>query len=418
MKLVQIGAGNIGRSFIGQLFARAEWQVVFLDIDSNLVRALNEKRGYRIIIKDEPAAEILIQGVAAVDARDEEAAAREIASADLVSSAVGAAALPGVYSLIAKGLLLRQKDRGPLDILICENVLRGAELFRSGLKSYLPAGYPLGQTVGLVETSIGKMVPIMPEEVRRNDPLLLYAEAFNTLIVDRKGFIGPVPDVPGVDAKDNIEAYVDRKLFIHNLGHAVAAYVGHAVHPELPVLWQALDDARVREVAERAMWESGRALIRRYPGEFSEENQAEHIRDLLRRFANRALGDTVHRVGRDLPRKLGPEERLVGGIRLQQQEGAPSTHTTLGLACALLFRAPDESGRTHAADEAFAERLRRDGAEAVLHDVCGLDAAKASDAEVIANAATAFRFLAANPEPAWLDRFLQAGFSAFSGGRS
>jgi len=182
------------------------------------------------------------------------------------------------------------------------------------------------------------------------------------------------------------------------------------------MMWQVLDDEAVHEVAERAMWESGHSLIRRHPGEFNEENQAEHIRDLLRRFANRSLGDTVHRVGRDLLRKLGPEERLVGGIRLQQQAGVPSTHTILGLACALLFRAPDESGRIYPRDGTFAERLRKEGAEAVLRDVCGLDEGTPADVEVVSEVTTAHSFLSGGPEPGWLDRFLRSGFSAFSSG--
>ena len=31
-KMVQFGAGNIGRSFIGQLFSRSGYEVVFVDI--------------------------------------------------------------------------------------------------------------------------------------------------------------------------------------------------------------------------------------------------------------------------------------------------------------------------------------------------------------------------------------------------
>jgi mannitol-1-phosphate 5-dehydrogenase len=41
MKLVQFGAGNIGRSFIGQLFSRAGWEVVFVDINTNMVKMKN-----------------------------------------------------------------------------------------------------------------------------------------------------------------------------------------------------------------------------------------------------------------------------------------------------------------------------------------------------------------------------------------
>ena len=74
--------------------------------------------------------------------------------------------------------------------------------------------------MGLVETSIGKMVPIMKTEDLEEDPLLVYAEPYNTLILDRKGFLGDIPHIEEFALKDNIKAWVDRKAFIHNLGHA------------------------------------------------------------------------------------------------------------------------------------------------------------------------------------------------------
>jgi mannitol-1-phosphate 5-dehydrogenase len=42
--------------------------------------------------------------------------------------------------------------------------------------------------VGLVETSIGKMVPIMPQDIQDKDCLLVFAEPYNTLILDKKAF--------------------------------------------------------------------------------------------------------------------------------------------------------------------------------------------------------------------------------------
>jgi len=413
VKLVQIGAGNIGRSFIGQLFSRAGWSVVFVDVNSELVRLLEKERRYRILIKDEVPEEIWIENVHALDARDINAVARDIASADLLATAVGAYNLPHIYPLIAAGLQQRLTSKRPLDILICENVLRGAELFREGLKPLLLADFPFERMVGLVETSIGKMVPIMPEDARRSDPLLLYAEAFNTLIVDRRGFLGPVPDVPGLDPKDNIAAYVDRKLFTHNLGHAAAAYIGHVVHPEAVFMWQVLDDREIHNAARRAMWESARSLMLRYPYEFDEHDQSEHIEDLLRRFANTALGDTVHRVGRDLPRKLGPEERVIGALRLDQQEGVPAPYTTLTLACALRFQAPDENGHLFSSDAETSSRIAREGAESVLRDICRLDPADPFDASVIQEASKAYHYLSLHPQSGWLPRFASDEFSAF-----
>ncbi len=59
MKLVQLGAGNIGRSFIGQIFSRAGWEVVFVDIDSAVIDELNRKRRYTVEVRDFGSAPLL-----------------------------------------------------------------------------------------------------------------------------------------------------------------------------------------------------------------------------------------------------------------------------------------------------------------------------------------------------------------------
>ncbi|NJK84847.1 MAG: hypothetical protein HC906_01565 [Bacteroidales bacterium] len=64
------------------------------------------------------------------------------------------------------------------------------------------------------------------------------------------------------------------------------------------------------------MLQSAKVLQYLYPNEFSENDLNDHVKELLIRFQNRALGDTVFRVGYDLPRKLGREDRLFAPIIL------------------------------------------------------------------------------------------------------
>lgn len=383
MTLVQIGAGNIGRSFVGQLFARAGYEVVFIDVVDDVVAALNERRCYTVEIRDEHPESILVRNVRAIHGRDIEAAAGALAAADIAATAVGPGALRFIYPTIARALVLRNEHgAAPLDIIICENLRGAARAFTEGLTPLLPEGFPLSDAVGLVETSIGKMVPIMTEEQRRSDPLLVYAEAYNTLICDALAFRNPIPEVPGLLPKANMRAYVDRKLFVHNLGHALAAYLGHVRAPEAEFVWQAVEDQRVGPSVRAGMWESGRALIAEYPAEFTEAAMGEHIDDLLRRFRNRALGDTVFRVGRDVQRKLSREDRVVGSLLLDARHGVPAPETTRCAAAGLCFRATDEYGRMFPADEELAEIVRGRGPEYVLETICGLSPALSPDREV------------------------------------
>ncbi|MFQ5808825.1 MAG: mannitol-1-phosphate 5-dehydrogenase [Armatimonadota bacterium] len=398
MKLAQIGAGNIGRSFIGQLFSRAGYEVVFIDIDDALVAALNERRSYTVEIKDETPETLLIQNVRAVNGNDAARAAEEVATADIAATAVGPDALPHVCPMLARALVRRRElGGGPLDIVICENMRNAAAFMREALAEHLPSDLPLGDAVGLIETSIGKMVPIMTPEQRRDDPLLVFAEAYNTLIVDGTAFTCGVPEVPGIDPKTNMKAWVDQKLFVHNLGHALLAYLGFLLIPDVQFVWEAVGDPKVGTATREAMWESGRALMAEYPDELDEATETEQIEGLLRRFANRALGDTIYRVGRDLQRKLAPDDRVIGALRLDAKHGVEAPLTTLAAAAGMLFRATDDDGRMFPRDAEFAEAIYSQGPEHVLRTVCKLDPADEADRRIHEDVLAAHARIVADP---------------------
>jgi mannitol-1-phosphate 5-dehydrogenase len=403
MKLVQFGAGNIGRSFIGQVFSRAEWDVVFVDVDEHLVKFLNEKQYYNVIIKREGRNDELrrIGPVRAVDGRDAAAAAIEVAGADIAGTSVGKNALPKVLPVIAKGLAER---RNPIDIIIAENDREAPELFHSMLSAELGPEYPLNKLVGLVETSIGKMVPIMKAADLAADPLQVFAEEYETLIVDKRAFRGPLPEIPALHPVDPIAAYVDRKLFIHNLGHAAVAYLGFAALKKTDkfirttfTIPEALSLSGIEKTPHSAMNEAADALVKeypqsQYPGSYSRRYLSEHIEDLLFRFKNTALGDTVHRVGRDLRRKLAREDRITGAMLLCAKHGLSFESIAKVFNAALEFAAPAEDGSLFPSDSEFRKmyeldkntgKINPEQVQKILHEVSGLDGSKPEDASVV-----------------------------------
>ena len=383
-KLVQFGAGNIGRSFIGQLFSRAGWEVVFIDVDARIIGALNDRRSYRIEVADTPPGEILVTNVRALNSADANAVVQELCEAQMAGTAVGANVLPYLYPVLAAGLVEREKlGQPPLDIILCENLQGAAAIVEMGIRRHLPPDFPFESVVGLVETSIGKMVPLMPKSLRDLDPLLVRAEAYNTLIVDALAFKSAIPEVPGLAPRANMRAYVDRKLYIHNLGHAAAAYEAHVLHPDVKTIAEAVQIDAVREIACSAMREAARALEVAYPGEFSASDLEEHIQDLLRRFANPALGDTVFRVGRDVRRKLARTDRIIGAMLLDLSFGVEPEAAARVARAAMQFAAVDENGELDPSDRAFRIEDLEQGFEYVLRKVCGLDSANRLDQQAM-----------------------------------
>ena len=392
-KLIQFGAGNIGRSFIGQLFARGGFDVVFIDIDDSIVDALNEKGRYKVVIKRNNQADedIYIENVRAVNGKNINAVAEEIADADLLATSVGKGALGHIMPAIAGGLRKRlEKAEGTgelpyIDIIIAENIRNGAEYFYTKLEKELGEDFPLSAMVGFIETSIGKMVPIMRREDREEDPLQVFAEEYNNLILDKNNFKNPIPDVPGLKPVNNIHAYVDRKLFIHNLGHAASAYLGHRAHPDAKYIHDVLEDKTVLGKVRLCMEQSAQALNREYPEDLAMKALHNHIDDLLKRFQNRNLGDTVFRVGRDLRRKLGKQDRLLGAAILCEKHKCNYDHIAEAVRAALAFRATDETGNLHPSDAEFVAEYGNADIRKVLIEVSGLSPDEPLENSVIKN---------------------------------
>jgi len=382
---VQFGAGNIGRSFIGRLFSEAGFEVVFVDVDKDLVDLLNHRGGYPVVVKQTglPDEVRLVTGVRAVDGRDGDAVVRELVRADLWATSVGQKALDAVLPVVARGLLARQEAGRPADLIIAENLRSGAAWCRQRLRALLPAGFPLETSLGLVETSIGKMVPLMPEEALAEDPLQLFAEPYDTLIVDRRGFLTGLPPLAGLQPVDHVTAYVDRKLFLHNMSHAAAAYLGYQADPSLKYLWQTLELPSVATAVAEALRQCSDALRAEYPKEFTARQLAEHSADLLLRYSNRSLGDTVYRVGRDLRRKLSREDRLVGACLLAARHGLPYDRIARVVRAALDFRATDEQGGRSASDRDFSLMKEKRGRRVALRDASGLRETDSTEATIV-----------------------------------
>lgn len=372
------GAGKIGRSFIGQLFEQAGYHVVFVDVDQDLVNELNRRKSYPVVIKGKTEETILVRNVRAVLALDHDAVIQEVAASSIMAISVGKNALGKIIPVIAEGLKRRQEltpDR-PLDIIIAENMRSAGEFIRSRLGEHLPKNYPLNKLVGLVETSIGKMVPFMTEEDLKNDPLLIFAEPYNTLILDKSGFKGPIPNVKGLSPKENMQAWVDRKAFIHNLGHATTAYIGNYYHPKASFIYEVLYDKHILNEVYKVMLQAADILIAFYPNDFTFNDLKSHIDDLLVRFQNRALKDTIFRVGQDLPRKLAIDDRFAGIIQMAKEKGLEYNRIVSAMAHGFFFNKTDEHGMLNPRDVLFLETLKGKGVEETLKTLCGFHTEK------------------------------------------
>ena len=358
---VMYGGGNIGRGFIGALLSQSGYEVTFIDVAEPVVKVLQEQKQYPIrIVSTDGHEDVWVENVTAVNGNLPEAV-EAIANCDIMATAVGARILKFIVPNIVSGLRKRwELGKGPLNIIICENLNDANKILEGMLKAQLTQEEQkkFDETVGLVEASIGRMVPVQTEEMKEGEPMRVCVEAYGFLPVDKAAFKGEVPEIKNLVPYEPFDFYIKRKLYVHNMGHATCAYLGDLLG--LDYIYEAIAVPEVRILVQNAMLESEMALAKRYGAPVLDLQ--EHITDLLYRFTNAALKDTCQRVGGDPARKLSPEDRLIGSSKLAMEEGITPAYIAVG-AAAGLRRYLKENGGVQSMG----------GAKAALHEIAKLE---------------------------------------------
>ena len=133
-RFIMYGAGNIGRGFIGQLFSESNYSVGFIDINQEVISKLNSDKEYPVdVVTSENIEEHIVKNVYGIDGTNLDLVSDEIASCDVMATAIGVNVLKFIAKPIALGLKKRfLANAKPLNIIICENLI-GADEYLKGL---------------------------------------------------------------------------------------------------------------------------------------------------------------------------------------------------------------------------------------------------------------------------------------------
>jgi mannitol-1-phosphate 5-dehydrogenase len=333
---VHFGAGNIGRGFVGLILHRAGYQVVFVDVVDVLIDALNSTPSFLVKEVGLDSAEELVDNYRAINSRsDEPAAIAEIASADIVTTAVGPTVLKFVAPVIAAGLRQRPDGAAPLVVMACENAINATDALLEHIRSAVPdAEWPaVSAKAVFANTAVDRIVPAQTQ-----DGLDVTVETYFEWAIERPPFGGNEPSIPDATWVDDLAPFIERKLFTVNTGHAATAYHGFA--RGIRKLSDALADEVVRAAVEGVLAETKQLLVAKH--EFTAEAQQAYVDKILERFANPYLPDTVDRVGRQPLRKLSRSERLIGPAAELAERGVRPQHLLATVEAAMSFDVPDD----------------------------------------------------------------------------
>ena len=375
MKAVHFGAGNIGRGFVGLLLHEAGYEVVFADVNAELIDALATADSYRVHLVGDESETKTVTGFRAINsASDEEALVAEIATADVVTTAVGPRILRFIAPVIAKGLAARAADAPRLAVMACENAIGATDLLAAELMDGLPdddAREEIASRAVFANTAVDRIVPAQ-------DPgagIDVTVETFYEWVVDRSPFAGDVPDIPGAHFVDSLGPYIERKLFTVNTGHATVAYTGYL--EGVATISEAIALPAVLAAVEAALEETSAALSAKHG--LDADELAAYRAKILNRFRNPHLVDEVTRVGREPLRKLGRNDRFIGPASdYAQYVGGVPEGILFAVSAALRFDAADD---TQAIE--LQQLLDEASAEAIVTEVMGVEPGEALFEELV-----------------------------------
>jgi mannitol-1-phosphate 5-dehydrogenase len=337
VKAVHFGAGNIGRGFVGLLLHEAGYEVVFADVADALISQLAAADSYAVHEVGENPAVRTVNNFRAVNSGTHEAQLiEEIATADIVTTAVGPHILKFVAPAIAKGIAARAAGKAPLQVMACENAINATDILREAIvQSWDDAAGPLDRAAVFANTAVDRIVP----NQEPGQGLDVTVETFYEWVIDRTPFGGAAPVIPGATFVDQLAPYIERKLFTVNTGHASAAYFGYEAG--VGKISEAMADQDVAADVRAVLDETKQLLVSKHG--FNHDEQEAYVQKILGRFSNPHLPDTVNRVGRAPLRKLSRHERFIGPAAELAERGIVPEALLGAIAAALRFNDPADA---------------------------------------------------------------------------
>jgi mannitol-1-phosphate 5-dehydrogenase len=328
---VHFGAGNIGRGFIGALLQDAGYHVVFADVNQELIDSMKALGSYTLTELASVPKQKLYKNFQVLNSVTEtQELTQLIAKAKIVTASVGANVLGRIAPVIEAGLSQRT-SHDKLVVMACENALGASEIIKLAMQDQQLAN----QRAIFCNTAVDRIVPL---QVEHSEPDVA-VEPFSEWIIDSAPLAGRELNLPGATFVEDLDPFIERKLYTVNTAHLAVALIGQQFGHETVI--EAMADSEVMPKVLAVIEETSAALIRKHG--FDPVAHAAYVEKTLSRLSNPAIDDEIVRVGRDPLRKLSRYERLIGPAAYHAEHlGEPFALLEV-IDAALSFQAPGDA---------------------------------------------------------------------------
>ena len=197
-----------------------------------------------------------------------------------------------IAPVIAKGLDAREKS-SPAAVIACENAIYATNKLRDFIMEKVSEKTKanISNIARYANSAVDRIVPNQDPDAGMDVKI----EAFWEWCVEEPPFQGvEKPDVSAIHYVDNLEPYIERKLFTVNTGHATSAYFGILAGKKY--IYEAMQDPAISKQVADVLGETANLIVTKHKVPQSEQDA--YVSKIVTRFANPALVDNVERVGR------------------------------------------------------------------------------------------------------------------------
>ncbi|MDY5564952.1 MAG: mannitol-1-phosphate 5-dehydrogenase [Candidatus Limivicinus sp.] len=336
-RAVMIGAGQIGRGFIGMLLEQAGYHVVFADLNMEVIDDINTRHEYTVHLVDTQCVNTRVSNISAMSSLDPRLIG-EYEQCQLVCTAVGLTSLPKIAGPIARGIAARRAAGSTeyMNVIACENAVRGSSQLKALVEQQLsPEDLAYArQYVGFPDCAVDRIIP----PAHGIEAAEVVVEKYHEWDVEKKDFRGPLPEIAGMELVDDLTAYLERKLFTLNGANVVTGAIAYL--KGYRTVNEALKDEEIYSLVLGLMEECSAMLEKRHG--FSPKSMADYRASLMQRFMNPYIIDEAVRVVREPIRKLSATDRLVAPMNYAHSYGIATPHYYRGIASVLLYDNPED----------------------------------------------------------------------------
>lgn len=250
----------------------------------------------------------------------------------MVADAAGAEIPHTVFGIITAGLRLR-RERGitPFTVMSCDNIEGNGIVARRSFEAFARMSDPsfadwIGENVAFPNSMVDRITPVTTDEDRAFvtttfglvDAWPVLCEDFVQWVLEDHFPLGRPPfQDAGVQLVDDVRPYELMKLRLLNASHQAMAYAGllagHVYAHE------AAADAQIVALLRSYMDEEATPTLEPVPGVELDE----YKRDLIRRFGNPHVRDTLSRLATDTSDRIPKFLLPVARVRREQGHRSP-----------------------------------------------------------------------------------------------